>query len=90
MQTAESFVNWLEGYLDACNNKLTSNQIKTIRKKIEDLRSIDLGPRLLFDSHQPIPVTQKLTNPVKSRENYDEFLREIEKNRNATTLEELS
>lgn len=90
MQTADSFINWLEGYLDACNNKLTSNQIKTIRKKIEDLRTVDPGPRLLFDSYQPIPVTQKLTNPVKSQEDYDEFLREIEKNRNATTLEELS
>jgi hypothetical protein len=90
MQTPDNFINWLEGYLDACNNKLTTNQVKAIRKKIEDLRSSDLTPRLLFDSYQPVQVTQRVTNPVKSQEDHAEFLREIEKNRNATTLEELS
>jgi hypothetical protein len=90
MQTPENFINWLEGYLDACNNKLTSTQVKSIRKKIEDLRSADLVPRLLFDSYQPAQVTQRVTNPVKSQEDHAEFLKEIERNRNATTLEELS
>ena len=34
MNTAEDFVNWLEGFLDACKDAPTTRQIKEVRKKI--------------------------------------------------------
>jgi hypothetical protein len=90
MQTADNFINWLEGYLDASSNKLTVNQVKFIRKKIEEVRLTNVGPQLLFDSRQPLQITERLTNPVKPQASYDEFIKEVERNRGATTLEELS
>lgn len=41
MNTPENFINWLEGFLDACKNKPTAQQIKEIRKKISEL-SLDV------------------------------------------------
>ena len=35
---ADSLINWIEGYLDACKNKPNPNQVKEIRKKIEEYR----------------------------------------------------
>jgi hypothetical protein len=41
MNTPENFINWLEGFLDACKNKPTAQQIKEIRKKISEI-SVDV------------------------------------------------
>lgn len=43
---ADSLINWVEGYLDACKNKPNPNQVKEIRKKIEEYRK----PSPLFSS----------------------------------------
>ncbi len=37
MNTPQDFVNWLEGFLDACKNSPTPQQIKEVRKKISAL-----------------------------------------------------
>lgn len=37
MNTPQDFVNWLEGFLDACKNSPTPQQIKEVRKKIAAL-----------------------------------------------------
>ena len=34
MNTAQDFVNWLEGFLDACKNSPTPQQIREVRKKM--------------------------------------------------------
>jgi hypothetical protein len=34
METPEKFLNWLEGYLDASDNTLSTKQVRDIRKKI--------------------------------------------------------
>ena len=34
METADKFINWLEGYLDASKNRLEPGQIRKIRKHI--------------------------------------------------------
>ena len=40
MTTSEDFVNWLEGFLDACKNSPSPQQIKEVRKKILSLPSV--------------------------------------------------
>jgi hypothetical protein len=35
---SESLINWIEGYLDACKNKPNYNQVREIRKKIDEYR----------------------------------------------------
>jgi hypothetical protein len=40
MNTPQDFVNWLEGFLDACKNSPSPQQIKEVRKKIAALPSI--------------------------------------------------
>ena len=37
MNNSEKFINWLEGYLDACKNSLDINQVKLIRKKMKEV-----------------------------------------------------
>ena len=37
MNTSQDFVNWLEGFLDACKNSPSPQQIKEVRKKIAAL-----------------------------------------------------
>jgi len=37
MDTTQDFVNWLEGFLDACKNTPSPQQVKEIRKKISAL-----------------------------------------------------
>jgi hypothetical protein len=67
--------------LDASKNKLSTSQVKEIRKKIkeyheeEDLRFL-MEPSLY-------------NSPPNSIKN-DEFLKEIERNKNASTMEDLS
>ena len=41
MKTSNDFVNWLEGFLDACKNSPSPQQVKEIRKKISTLPSTD-------------------------------------------------
>jgi hypothetical protein len=42
MNTAQDFVNWLEGFLDACKNSPSPQQIKEVRKKMAALPSTKL------------------------------------------------
>lgn len=44
MNTPQDFVSWLEGFLDACKNSPTTQQIKEVRKKISML---SLNPNTL-------------------------------------------
>jgi hypothetical protein len=37
MNTPQDFVNWLEGFLDACKNSPSPQQIKEVRKKMAAL-----------------------------------------------------
>jgi len=39
METPEKFLNWLEGYLDASNNTLSTKQVRDIRKKMSDVNA---------------------------------------------------
>lgn len=80
MQTSENFINWLEGYLDACKNNLTANQVREIRKKLIDTKKNTSNSTVaLYDSVAP-------TNQILT----DEFIRAIEEHKNASTLEELT
>lgn len=56
---SESLINWIEGYLDACKNKPTHNQIKEIRKKIEEYRK----PSTSFWSPGTITVPSPIYGP---------------------------
>ncbi len=88
----EKFVNWLEGYLDASKNKLTTPQIKEIRKKISDVRTNNSNRMIpLWDSTSTsFPVYQEEFNSSQNNTPVDdEFLKEIERNKNASTMEEL-
>ena len=89
MQTPNQFINWLEGYLDALNDKLTVAQVRAIRKKIKEVSDDARPANLLFDSHVPMSSSRSPIGPIKSPD-YDDFLREVENNRNASTVEELN
>lgn len=80
MEKSEKFINWLEGMLDASKNKLNSSQVKEIRKKIKEYHTEE-GLRFLIDPRHELPL-----NSVKN----EEFLKEIEKNKHASTMEDLS
>lgn len=41
MNTPQDFVNWLEGFLDACKNSPSPQQVKEIRKKITALPKME-------------------------------------------------
>jgi hypothetical protein len=92
METSEKFINWLEGYLDACKNKLTIPQVKEIRKKITEYhvaRESDLLP--LWDSTYPGAVSLKgAYNSFNNTAVNEEYLKEVERNSKASTMEELS
>ncbi len=95
MTNSEKFINWLEGYLDASKNNLTANQIKEIRKKITEYNKNTATETVpLWDSANAYtysyvdgntkPYTKTYSTPVN-----EDYLREIEKNKNASTMEEL-
>lgn len=99
MTQSEKFINWLEGYLDASKNSLNSNQIKEIRKKISEYNKNTVSQTIpLWDSTTTFnpnilkPSSGVITNvgnvtyttPVN-----EEYLKEIERNKNASTMEEL-
>ena len=91
MTNPEKFINWLEGYLDASKNNLSTNQIKEIRKKITELTKYSADKVVpIWDSnvsdatHYPV-----FNNPIYSTPVNEEYLKEIERNKNASTMEEL-
>jgi len=91
MNNSEKFISWLEGYLDACKNTLDVNQVKIIRKKIKECSSkiatgITYAPYSFNGSNVPLYDS---FNQSSTYEMDPEFLKEIEKNKNASTMEEL-
>lgn len=108
MNTPQDFVNWLEGFLDACKNAPSLPQVKEIRKKIsalpktEDRFKINRVTGEVYSplwTNGPAPVssdhfsTISLVPPGSNIPNNgpldEEFIRAIEENKNASTLEEL-
>lgn len=79
MTSSERFINWLEGYLDACKNNLTPNQVREVRKKLVEVKK--------ESSENLIPLYDSVSsnNPMLN----EEFIRAIEENKHASTLEEL-
>lgn len=94
MNNSEKFINWLEGYLDACKNTLDTTQVKLIRKKMKEA-----VPQIAVGITYNPSTSASFTSPIvplydglnASQHDIDpEFLKEIEKNKNASTMEELS
>jgi hypothetical protein len=88
MKNSEKFINWLEGYLDACRNVLDTSQVKIIRKKIKECQ--DESTSLIH--YQPTSTTGSGIIPLydNQKTTFDQnFLEEIERNKNASTLDEL-
>lgn len=82
METPEQFINWLEGVLDATRNNLTPGNVRIIRKKITEYHkksAVAIIP--LYDAK-----TSTSTHDITLNE---EYLTEIEKNKNASTMSEL-
>ena len=93
MNNSEKFINWLEGYLDACKNTLDVTQVKIIRKKIKECSSrvatgIIQPPVHYTYTGNAIPLYDSFNQ--SSHEMDPDFLKEIEKNKNASTMEELT
>ena len=102
MTDSEKFINWLDGYLDACKNNIRPAQIRFIKKKIKEcldsnkntssvgpLWQTTTNPLGAFDTSSSSVTTNILydsTIPTVS----DEFLDEVEKNKNASTMEDLN
>lgn len=87
MEASERFINWLEGYLDASKNKIGPGQVREIRKKIAEYHkacSQNLIP--LWDSATGIFTPNTKSNNSMLNE---EFLKEVEKAKSASTMEEL-
>ena len=92
MNNSEKFINWLEGYLDACKNSLDINQVKLIRKKMKEVApqiavGLSYNPFTSAVTAPIVPLYDSLNAP--QHEIDSEFLKEIEKNKNASTMEEL-
>jgi hypothetical protein len=90
MTNSEKFINWLEGYLDACKNTLDSTQVKIIRKKIKEcstkvVTGITYSPYTYTGTSVPLYDSFNQS----SHEMDPEFLKEIEKNKTASTMEDL-
>ena len=81
MQTSEKFIAWLEGYLDASKNALTTPQVKEIRKKITHYQNLQTAQVL-------IPLNEPAYYSLQPQID-EEFLKEIERNKNASTMEAL-
>lgn len=82
MTHSEKFINWLEGYLDACKNSLSPAQIREIRKKLNETRNTT--------SNQIMPIYDAYSTTLNNYQMDEEFIKAIEENKNASTLEELS
>ncbi len=109
MNTPQDFVNWLEGFLDACKNAPSTQQVREIRKKIsalpkaEDRFKINRSTGEVYNplwTNGPAPTpadhfsTISLVPPGSDIPNNgpldEDFIRAIEENKNASTLEELN
>ena len=109
MNTTQDFVNWLEGFLDACKNSPTQMQVREIRKKITALPKVEnkyVTNRSTSELYNPLWNTQAgpistehfstitLVQPPKEdlykEPVNDEFIRAIEENKTASTMEELN
>lgn len=109
MKTAQDFVNWLEGFLDACKNAPSPQQVKEIRKKIAVLPKVEdkfkinrstgeMYTPLWSNGPDPLPAnhfsTITLVQPDSNLPNNgsldDEFLKAVEENKTASTMEELN
>jgi len=83
MHKAEKFINWLEGVLDASKNKLSPVQVREIIKKIKEYHahsSESENNDYFMGSNNKISPKFALN---------EEFIKEIEKNKAASTMEEL-
>lgn len=80
MQDATTFINWLEGFLDASKNNPTPAQIKEIRKKMKELKANSPTLMAIYDSSCSTSTNNALN---------DEFLKEVESRKSAATMEEL-
>lgn len=108
MNTAQDFVNWLEGFLDACKNSPSTQQIREVRKKMAAIptskdnvarnRSTGEVYTPLWNAQiDPLPSdhfsTITLVQPDSTIPNNgpldEEFMAAIEKNKTASTMEEL-
>lgn len=92
MQTPEHFINWLEGYFDASKNKITTNQVKEIRKKITEFKTEQKHTDQLLWNAAAYDIDAKLSQtPSDFYKNSlnEEYLNEIEKNKNAATMSDL-
>ena len=89
MTNSEKFINWLEGYLDACKNTLDSNQVKVIRKKLKDCSFQSTTTPFTYPPLIPIYDDRNQTLSHSTYVADQEFLKEIEKNKNASTMEDL-
>jgi hypothetical protein len=109
MNTPQDFVNWLEGFLDACKNSPTPQQIKEVRKKIaalptsKDRVAINRSTGEVYtplwspsaeSKHADFFSTISLVPPGSNLPNNgpldEEFLKAIEDNKTASTMEELN
>lgn len=75
MKNANSFLEWLEGYLDASKNKLSEAQVKEIRKKMKEV-TVSSKTVALYDSSNNLQAN-------------DDFIREVESRKFASTMEDL-
>ena len=82
MGASEKFINWLEGYLDACKNTLNPAQVREIRKKLVEVRKESTSLIPLYDSGFGSNLNNHTVN--------EEFIKAIEKNKHASTMEELA
>ncbi len=92
MENSEKFINWLEGFLDAGKNNINAGQVKEIRKKIKayhEQEKNDLVPIYDTLSTWGTSDSRAFRNTVKEPEVNAEYLNEIEKNKNVSTMEQL-
>lgn len=97
MNSHERFTNWLEGLLDACKNKPTTQHVKDIRKKMESLKSEERAAEILRSQETTPPLVHAMptfglttvTNGAPEKFLEDDFQAAIEKSKNASTMEEL-
>jgi len=94
MNSHEKFTNWLEGLLDACKNKPTVQHVKDIRKKLESLKVEERAASILnlqvpSFKNPTFGLGQAQEGAVEKFIDDDDFQRAIEKNKAASTMEEL-
>lgn len=93
MERSEKFINWLEGFLDASKNKINSTQVREIRKKIKEYHEQEKNDLIpVYDSLSTWGKSMALdgiANDFNQPKVNEEYLREIEKNKAASTMEQL-